>query len=77
MDIIVLLIRLMFSMDRLAELYVKEIVRLYEVPKSIISDRDSRFISHFWRSMQQSVGTKLKFSTAFHPQNDEHTERTN
>ena len=70
-------IRMTFSMEQLAELYVKEIVKLHGVPKSIISDRDSRFTSHFWKSVQAAMGTKLKFSTAFHPQTDGQTERTN
>ncbi|CAH9101779.1 unnamed protein product [Cuscuta epithymum] len=65
------------SLEKLAKLYIQEIVRLHGVPKSIISDRDSRFTSHFWKCVQQSLGTKLKFSTAFHPQTDGQTERTN
>ncbi|CAH9097022.1 unnamed protein product [Cuscuta europaea] len=65
------------SLEKLAKIYIQEIVRLHGVPKSIISDRDSRFMSHFWKCVQQSLGTKLKFSTAFHPQTDGQTERTN
>ncbi|KAL5563812.1 hypothetical protein UlMin_033559 [Ulmus minor] len=60
----------MYSLEQLANLYVQEIVRLHGVPTSIISDRDSRFTSTFWRNVQQVMGTKLKFSTAFHPQTD-------
>ena len=56
-----------FSMDRLASLYVREIVKLHGVPVSIVSDRDPRFTSRFWHSLQKTLGTKLSFSTAFHP----------
>ncbi|KAL2226758.1 UNVERIFIED_CONTAM: Transposon Tf2-12 polyprotein [Sesamum indicum] len=56
------------SLDKLAELYVSEIVRLHGIPTSIVSDRDPRFTSHFWGSLQTALGTKLHFSTAFHPQ---------
>jgi hypothetical protein len=65
-----------YSMDKLAELYIKEIVRLHGIPVSIVSDRDPRFTSRFWRSLQEALGTKLTFSTAFHPQTDGQTERT-
>ena len=65
-----------YTLDRLAELYVREIVRLHGVPNSIVSDRDSRFTSKFWRSLQHALGTKLKFSTSFHPQTDGQSERT-
>ena len=66
-----------YSLEQLAELYVREVVRLHGVPKAIISDRNARFTSKFWRSVQQAMGTKLNFSTAFHPQTDGQTERTN
>ena len=62
-------------MDRLAELYVEEIVRLHGVPLSIVSDRDPRFTSRFWNELQSALGTKLEFSTAFHPQIDGQSER--
>ena len=69
-------VRVTYSMDQLAELYVKEIVRLHGVPQSIVSDRDSRFTSKFGKSLQRALGTSLKFSTAFHPQTDGQSERT-
>ena len=56
-----------FSMDRLASFYIKEIVRMHDVPISIVSDRDPRFTSRSWHSLQKALGTKLSFSTAFHP----------
>ena len=57
-------------MDKLARLYVQNIVCLHGVPSAIILDRDSRFTSRFWQSLQKEMGTKLKFSTTFHPRID-------
>ena len=68
-------VRMDYSMDRIAKLYVEEIVRLHGVPLSIVSDRDSRFTSRFWKELQSALGTKLKFSTTFHPQTDGQSER--
>ncbi|GJS92235.1 putative reverse transcriptase domain-containing protein [Tanacetum coccineum] len=56
-----------YKMDRLARLYLNEIVTRHGVPISIISDRDSRFTSRFWQSMQEALGTRLDMSTAYHP----------
>ena len=55
------------SIEALAEHYMQEIVRLHGVPVSIMSDRDTRFMSHFWKSLQESLKNKLKFSTTYHP----------
>ena len=60
----------------MAEKYIAEIVRLHGIPISIVSDRDPRFTSRFWGSLQKALGTKLHFSTAFHPQTDGQSERT-
>ncbi|GJU54571.1 reverse transcriptase domain-containing protein [Tanacetum coccineum] len=57
-----------YKMERLARLYLNEIVARHGVPISIISDRDSRFTSRFWQSMQEALGTRLDMSTAYHPQ---------
>ena len=51
-------------------LYIKEVVRLHGVPKSIVSDHDSKFVSNYWQSLHRALGTKLDMSTAFHPQID-------
>ena len=69
-------VKVTFTVDQYAELYVKEIVRLHGAPKTIVSDRDQKFTSKFWEGLQRAMGTRLKFSTAFHPQTDGQTERT-
>jgi len=68
-------VRTDYSLERLAELYISEIVRLHGIPLSIISDRDPRFTSRFWKKLNESLGTQLHFSTAFHPQTDGQSER--
>nr|GEY91265.1 putative reverse transcriptase domain-containing protein [Tanacetum cinerariifolium] len=65
-----------YKMDRLARLYLNEIVARHGVPISIISDCDSRFTSRFWQSMQEALGTRLDMSTAYHPQTDGQSEHT-
>jgi hypothetical protein len=64
------------SVPKLAEMYIRDIVKLHGVPASIVSDRDSRFTSRFWRCLQDALGTKLNISTAYHPQTDGQSERT-
>ncbi|EOX99963.1 Uncharacterized protein TCM_009073 [Theobroma cacao] len=59
-----------------ARVYVDEIVRLHGIPISIVSDRGAQFTSRFWGKLQEALGTKLDFSTAFHPQTDGQSERT-
>ena len=65
-----------YSLEKLAQLYVDEIVRLHGVPVSIVSDQDPRFTSRFWPSLQTALGTCLHFSTTFHPQKDGQSKRT-
>ncbi|GKG42803.1 reverse transcriptase domain-containing protein, partial [Tanacetum coccineum] len=55
------------TMERLTRLYLKEVVSRHGVPVSIISDRDSRFTSRFWQSLQKALSTRLDMSTAYHP----------
>src|ERR1044072_9337457 len=71
-----ILIKLSYTVEQLAEIYVAEIVRLHGIPSSIVSDRDPRFTSRFWGALQEALGTKLKLSSAYHPQTDGQTERT-
>jgi hypothetical protein len=59
----------------LAWYYVRDIVRLHGMPKSIVSDRDAKFTARFWRELHRAMGTKLLMSTSFHPQTDGHSER--
>jgi len=54
----------------LAPIYMREIVRLHGVPRTIVSDRDAKFVSKLWDSLQKALGTTLRMSTAFHPQTD-------
>nr|GEX17311.1 transposon Ty3-I Gag-Pol polyprotein [Tanacetum cinerariifolium] len=63
-------IRKDYSVSRLAEIFQQEIVRLHGTPSAIVSDRDPRFASRFWKGLQKAWGTRLKFNTAFHPQTD-------
>ncbi|KAI3819877.1 hypothetical protein L1987_13729 [Smallanthus sonchifolius] len=65
-----------YRVEKLARIYIKEIVSRHGVPLNIIFDRDARFTSRFWQSLQTALGTRLDLSTAYHPQTDGQTERT-
>jgi len=71
-----LAMNLRMSMTKLAQLYIKEIVRLHGVLSSIVSDRDPRFTSRFWQTLQEALGSKLTMSSAYHPQTNGQYERT-
>ena len=64
-----------YSLDKLAELYIKKIIRLHEISISIILDRDPRFTLRFWGKLKEALGTRLNFSTAFHPQTNGLSEK--
>ncbi|GJT76481.1 reverse transcriptase domain-containing protein [Tanacetum coccineum] len=65
-----------YKTEKLARIYINEIVARHGVPVSIISDRDGRFASHLWQALQEALGTKLHMSTAYHPETDGQSERT-
>ena len=71
-----LAMRMTFTLERFCWLYIREIVRLYGVLVSIVSDRDPRFTTYFWKSFQKAMGTRLTMSTSFHPQTNGQSERT-
>ena len=66
-----------YTAKKYAEIYLDQIIHLHGVPKTIISNRGSQFVAHFWEQLQASLGTKLIRSSAYHPQTDGQTERVN
>jgi transposase InsO family protein len=72
-----ILVHTTYSAERYAEIYVDLIVRLHGVPKTILSDRGTQFVAHFWAQVHKSLGTKLIHNSSYHPQTDGQTERVN
>jgi hypothetical protein len=61
----------------IVDIYMKEVARIHEAPKEIVSNRDPKFTSNFWKCLFKGFGTKLNLSTMYHIDSDEKTERTN
>jgi hypothetical protein len=66
-----------YTAASVAKLFIDNIVKLHGVPLSIVSDRDRIFTSHFWKELLKALGTRLKYTTAYHPQTDGQSERVN
>ena len=71
-----LVVRMTFTLEELCRVYIREIVGLHGVLVSIVSNRDPRFMTHFWKSFQKAMGTQLTISIVFHLQTDGQSEMT-
>jgi hypothetical protein len=70
-------VKTMHTITNIADIFMKEIVRLHGIYRTIVSDKDTNFTSNFWRGLFKGFGTNLNFSTTYHPQTDGKTERVN
>ena len=61
----------------IVNMFFKEVIRLHSLPRSIVSDRDTKFVGHFWRTLWKNMGTNLSFNSSYHPQTDGQTEAVN
>jgi transposase InsO family protein len=66
-----------YNVIDVARVFVREVIHLHGIPKKIILDRDSKFTSRFWTSLQSTLGTQLNLSTSYHPETDGKAERVN
>ena len=66
-----------WNSDARSELVLDRLIRHHGIPESFITDRDKLFTSNFWKFLMGQIGIKHKLSTAFHPETDDQTERTN
>ena len=66
-----------YKVDAIAKIFMKDIFRLHVLPKAIISDRDTKFTSNFWKGLFAYLGMNLNFNIAYHPYTDGQTERVN
>lgn len=71
-----ILIKINYPLSKLTELYIERIVSLYDIQSSILSNRDLRFRSRFWQSLQEAMDTKLRLCSTYQPQKDGQTEKT-
>jgi hypothetical protein len=73
----IILVKNTHKETNIVEIYMKEVVRLHGVPKEIVSERDPKYTSNFWKGVFKGFGTNLNLSTMYHPDSDGKTKRTN